>query len=423
MAMSRVGKGRRVLTKKIIALIALFLASAAAVILIVAPNIAQKSDIDNNSGQVGNGQEKQPESEPEPIDLVKEQLDAMTLDEKVAQLLIVENKGQIISETDITRLKTAPYGGYILMEGNYSTLTNTRAFVEELQNNAKTQLIISTDHEGGLVQRIAKITDRSATYIPDMYRLGSTKNEGLAREVGRIMAEEMRTIGINVDFAPDADVFSNPYNPVIGNRSFSEDSQVVARMSAALAAGMESNGVVATYKHFPGHGDTATDSHLSLPIINRTRAELDACDLIPFKYAIQNGAKIIMTGHIALPNVTGDNTPATLSKKINVDILRTELGYDGLIVSDGMNMGALVNNYPESEIYYQAINAGIDMLILPSNPELAMQTIKQNVPEERIDEAVYRILKFKRTYLENYEYLDASYFGSTEHAQVVQRIP
>ena len=283
------------LTKKIIALIALFLASAAAVILIVAPNIAQKSDIDNNSGQVGNGQEKQPESEPEPIDLVKEQLDAMTLDEKVAQLLIVENKGQIISETDITRLKTAPYGGYILMEGNYSTLTNTRAFVEELQNNAKTQLIISTDYEGGLVQRIAKITDRSATYIPDMYRLGSTKNEGLAREVGRIMAEEMRTIGINVDFAPDADVFSNPYNPVIGNRSFSEDSQVVARMSAALAAGMESNGVVATYKHFPGHGDTATDSHLSLPIINRTRAELDACDLIPFKYAIQNGAKIIIS--------------------------------------------------------------------------------------------------------------------------------
>ena len=411
--------------KNFIILCALFLSSCIITALIIAPNMLRNNETKSETENTEMKKEEKtaPEPQPEPVDFVKEKLNAMTLDEKIAQLLIVENKGMTVSEAEIERLKETPYGGYILMEGNYSTLADTRKLVETLQRNAKTQLIIATDQEGGPVQRIAKITDRIATNIPSMNRLGSTGNKALAQEVGRVMAEEMRTIGINVDFAPDADIYSNPYNTAIGLRSFSKDPQTVAEMSVALAQGLEKNGVIATYKHFPGHGDTSTDSHYSLPIIQRTRAELDAGDLVPFKYAIQNGAKVIMTGHIALPKITGDSTPATLSSKINTDILRKELKYEGLIVSDGMNMGALANNYSETEIYYRAINAGIDMLVLPGNPEIAIKSIKENVKKERIDESVYRILKFKENYLKDYQYLNEPYFGSAEHARVVQQIP
>ena len=412
--------------RKTIQLLTLFLVSMTTTIAIVALVSIRKPN--NEPPRQERVLEQQSDSaptikpEPKPVDPIQEQLNAMSLEEKIAQLLVVENKGQTITEAEMSRLKEAPYGGYILMGDNYGTLASTRKFVEELQKRAKTKLIIATDQEGGLVQRIANISDRAATNIPDMYSLGSTNDARLAQEVGRVMAEEMRAIGINVDFAPDVDVFSNPNNNVIGKRSFSDNPQVVTKMSIALARGLEENGVVATYKHFPGHGDTAVDSHLSLPVINRSRNELERSDLVPFWNAIENGAKIIMVGHIALPKVTGDNTPASLSGTIITDILRREYKYDGLVVTDAMNMGAITNNYQEWDSYRRAINAGADMLVLPSNPELAIESIKRNVKIERIDEAAYRVLKFKKENLEDYEYLDESYFGGAEHAEVIQRI-
>ena len=414
---------------KVFSLLVLFLISFCVVTFIVAPRLLMEREATNQPEHLTTKKElEKPESEsvpkPQPeVDQIAEEIKKMTLDEKVAQLLIVQNPGMQISEAEIERLKTAPYGGYILMENNYGTLSATRKFVKNLQSYSKRPLIISTDQEGGNVQRIRMIQDYSATIIPEMYRVGKTNNTELAKEIGRVMAEEMRVIGINVDFAPDADVFLNPNNTVIGRRSFSEKPEAVARMSLALAQGLEENGVIATYKHFPGHGDTAVDSHLSLPVINRTREQLDEEDLVPFKNAIKNGAKIIMIGHIALPKITNNNTPATLSKKINKTILRKELGFDGLIVTDGMNMGALANNYSETEVYYRAINAGVDLLLLPSHPELAIESIKKNVSEERINESVYRILKFKNDYLMDYKYLDNSFFGNAEHQKVVKRVP
>ena len=361
------------------------------------------------------------QASPEPeVDKIQEKLDAMSLDEKAAQLIIAQAPRATISETTTERLETAPYGGYILMGDNYRTLTKTREYVEKLQSLAKTPLIITTDEEGGSVQRIANITNRPATDIPFMYQVGQTGDAEKAKTVGRVLAEEMRTIGINVDLAPDADVYSNPYNTVIGQRSFSSDPEVVAKMSLAVANGLEENGVMAVYKHFPGHGNTATDSHSALPIIESTRAELDAIDLVPFKNVIKNGAKAIMVGHIALPNITGDNTPASLSKKLTTDLLRNELGFKDLIMTDGLNMGALVNNYEDADIYRMAVEAGADLLVLPSDPELAFQTIKENISEERINQSVYRILDFKEKYLSNYAYLDASYFGSDEHKEAVK---
>ncbi len=414
---------------KVFSLLVLFLISFCVVTFVVVPRLLMEREATNQPEHLTTKKElKKPESKsvPKPqseVDQITEEIKKMTLDEKVAQLLIVQNPGMQISEAEIERLKTAPYGGYILMENNYGTLSATRKFVKNLQSYSKRPLIISTDQEGGNVQRIRMIQDYSATIIPEMYRVGKTNNTELAKEIGRVMAEEMRVIGINVDFAPDADVFLNPNNTIIGRRSFSEKPEVVARMSLALAQGLEENGVIATYKHFPGHGDTAVDSHLSLPVINRTREQLDEEDLVPFKNAIKNGAKIIMIGHIALPKITNNNTPATLSKKINKTILRKELGFDGLIVTDGMNMGALANNYSETEVYYRAINAGVDLLLLPSHPELAIESIKKNVSEERINESVYRILKFKNDYLMDYKYLDNSFFGNAEHQKVVKRVP
>ena len=360
------------------------------------------------------------DSEPTEIDPVKEQLGKMTLDEKVAQMLIVDRSEITVSEAEQEMLSKTPYGGYILMGEAYGTLVETREMVEKLQSAAKTPLIITTDEEGGIVQRLQNISSPQATDIPDMYSVGETGDTSYAKEIGRVIAEELRTIGINVDMAPDADVFSNPDNTVIGRRSFSSDPQIVATMSQALAEGLEQNGVAATFKHFPGHGDTATDSHLSLPVINRTREQLNESDLVPFKNAIKNNAQFIMVGHIAMPELTGDNTPATLSYKITTELLRNELGHQNLIITDGLNMGALVNNYSEAEIYTKAVEAGADLLLLPVNPQVALETIKTQIPESRINESVYRILKFKQSWLSKYTYLDTSYFGNADHAAVVK---
>ena len=365
-------------------------------------------------------QEEQVEVQEPEVDKIQERLGTMTLDEKVSQMIIPQAPQATLSEMTSEKLETAPYGGYILMGENYRTLAKTREFVQKLQSLAKTPLIITTDEEGGSVQRIANITNKAATDIPFMYQVGQTGDLTKAKTVGRVLAEELRTIGVNVDFAPDADVYSNPYNTVIGQRSFSSEAETVAKMSQALAEGLEENGVVATFKHFPGHGNTATDSHSALPVIEMTREELDKVDLVPFKNAISKGAKMMMVGHIALPNITGDNTPASLSYELTTGLLRNELGFEGLIVTDGLNMGALVNNYEEAEIYRMAVEAGADLLVLPSDPELAVQTIKENISEERIDQSVYRILSFKDKYLADYEYLDDSYFGSDEHKEAVR---
>ena len=354
---------------------------------------------------------------------IEELISGMSIEEKIAQMLIVQPTSRSISDAMAERLASAPYGGFILLGDNMGSLSSTRDFIRQLQDKSKTPLIIATDQEGGLVQRLRSVSGTTATYVPEMYRLGQTNNPALAKEVGRVMAEEMRVLGINVDFAPVADVYSNPNNTVIGTRSFSMDPSIVSSMSIALADGLQNNGITACYKHFPGHGDTATDSHLSLPIINRTREQLDAVDLLPFKNAISENARMIMLGHIAMPALTGDNTPASMSKTIATDLLRGEFGFDGLIVTDGLNMGALLKNYSEEEIYYRAVEAGADLLVLPLNPELAIQSIKEHISEDRINESLIRIMQFKQDYLANYTYLDESYFGSKEHAEVIRQIP
>jgi len=355
-------------------------------------------------------------------DKIDDIMSGMSLEEKIGQMLVVTFNGTDMNDSLRSLMQDVKPGGIILMGDNYSTVSRTKKLISEFKSLSSVPLIVSTDQEGGRVQRMQKITDVKPTYITDMYSLGNTKDETLAYQVGKVMALEMRTLGINVDNAPVLDVYSNPNNTVIGDRSFGSDVNLVSRMGLSLAKGLEDNGVIPTFKHFPGHGDTETDSHSALPIINKSYEELSNLELMPFKSVIANGAKIIMTAHIALPDITGDNTPASLSKKILTDILRDDLGYDGLIITDGLNMKSLTDNYSNEDVYLKAVDAGVDLLLMPKDPELAIKTIKDNFSEDRINESVRRILEFKYNYLTDYQYTDSSILGSNEHNSVINKI-
>lgn len=346
----------------------------------------------------------------------------MTLDEKIAQMLVLYYMNDTVDSNLESVLAEVKTGGFILMKENITTYDQTKKFVDDVTKDSEIPIIISIDQEGGSVQRLKEISDIEVTNIPDMYDLGAMGNLELAYQVGKVMAEELRTIGVNVTYAPVLDVYSNELNTVIGKRSFSSDPQVVTDMGIQLAKGLEENGVIATYKHFPGHGDTVDDSHVKLPVVQKNYDELSSLELIPFKNAISSGAKIMMVGHISLPNVTGDNTPASLSKKIVTDTLKQKLNYQGLVITDALNMGALTKNYSKEEIYTQAIEAGVDLLLMPSGSKQAIEIIRKNISEERINESVEKILKFKYTYLDQDNRLEKSYLGSTEHQEVIQQI-
>lgn len=353
---------------------------------------------------------------------IEELIGTMSLEEKIGQMIIINyNVSEVNDELRSLLLDVKP-GGFILMQNNYSTFNNTKKFVEDIKSYSELPFIVSTDQEGGSVQRLQLLTDVKATYIPFMSEIGNKNDSVLAYEVGKVLAEEVRTLGINVVYAPVVDVFSNSQNKVIGNRSFGSDKDIVTNMGLSLSKGLEDNGVIPTFKHFPGHGDTSIDSHCSLPIIYKTYEELNELELIPFKKMIDEGAKIIMTAHIALPNVTGDNTPSTMSRSIITGILREKLGYEGLIISDALNMKALTNYYSDEDIFKETVNAGVDILLMPRDARLAINTIKNNFSEERINESVRRILKFKFMYLDEDNILDVSYLGNEEHKSIIDMI-
>lgn len=353
------------------------------------------------------------------IDLI---LENMSLEEKISQMLIIEYDSDYVDDNLKNFLNTTPPGGFILMKDNITTFDKTRQFVSDLKSNSKYPLIISIDEEGGSVQRLKYLIDASPTNIPFMYNVGLTNNSDLAYNVGKVIAEEVRTVGVNVDFAPVLDIYSNPNNTVIGKRSFGSNVDLVSNMGINFTKGLEGNGVIGVYKHFPGHGDTDTDSHISLPIINKSVDDLKKLELVPFSKAIKSGAKIIMIGHIALPTITSDNTPASLSKEI-INILKNDLNYNGLIVTDALNMGAVTGSYSNEEIYIKAIEAGNDLLLIPSDGINTINIIKDKVSENRINESVRKILKFKYDYLDKDIFLDKSYLGSAEHAKIIEQIP
>lgn len=356
---------------------------------------------------------------------VNYKMDNLSIDEKIAQMLIVYYIGDEYDENLSNIIKEVKPGGFILMSDNITTYDRTLNFVKGMQNDSDIPMIISTDEEGGSVQRIKGIRDISVTDIPYMYYLGQTKDKNLAYKVGEIIANELRTIGVNLTYAPVMDIYSNPNNTVIGKRSFGSDPNTVYDMATSLKNGIEDNLVNTCIKHFPGHGDTETDSHFEIPIINKTLDELENSDLLPFIKSI-NDTNMIMVGHIALPKITNSSIPASLSKEIVTDLLKNKYNYKGLVITDALNMKSLTDNYSDKEIYTMAINAGVDLLLMPNGSKNAIKYIKEAIDDEEIDintinESVRKILTYKYSNIKE-NYLDKSYLNKNEYSNVLNQI-
>ena len=356
---------------------------------------------------------------------VNYKMDNLSIDEKIAQMLIVYYIGDEYDENLSNIIKEVKPGGFILMSDNITTYDRTLNFVKGMQNDSDIPMIISTDEEGGSVQRIKEIRDISVTDIPYMYYLGQTKDKNLAYKVGEIIANELRTIGVNLTYAPVMDIYSNPNNIVIGKRSFGSDPNTVYDMATSLKNGIEDNLVNTCIKHFPGHGDTETDSHFEIPIINKTLVELENSDLLPFIKSI-NDTNMIMVGHIALPKITNSSIPASLSKEIVTDLLKNKYNYKGLVITDALNMRSLTNNYSDKEIYTMAINAGVDLLLMPNGSKNAIKYIKEAIDDEEINiniinESVRKILTYKYSNIKE-NYLDKSYLNKSEYSNVLNQI-
>lgn len=357
---------------------------------------------------------------------VEETLKNMTLDEKIGQLMIVFYTKDEMDNTLKSALNDVQPGGFILFKDNITTYEKTLNFIKDIKSNVKIPMFMSIDQEGGNVQRLKSLKDLEVSDIPYMSYVGKLDDEQTTYNLGKLIAEELRVFGINMDFAPVIDVYSNPNNTIIGKRAFGSTSKLVSKHGLKLAKGLEDNGVIAVYKHFPGHGNTEVDSHKDLPIVSKTKEELMNLDLIPFIDIINNNANVIMVGHLAVPNITNDNTPASLSKKLITDFLKEELNYSGLVVTDALNMKALTNYYTDEEICGKAVEAGVDILLMPSSSRKCLKSVKDAIDkgiitEERINESVRKILKLKYEKLKD-EYLDKSYLNNKEHQEIIEKI-
>lgn len=353
-------------------------------------------------------------------------IDEMSLEEKIGQLLIISYRKNDIKEKLPTILEEVKPGGFILFSENITTYDDTINLIKSIKNSNDIPLFIGIDEEGGNVQRLKNLKDYKTSDIPYMSYV-KTIND--AYNLGKVIAEELRVFGINLDFAPVIDCnWDNPKS-AIGKRAFEGDYTTVAKLGVSLAKGLKNNKVIPTYKHFPNHGATATDSHQDLPVINKTEEELLNNDLIPYQEAIKNNADMIMISHLALPKITKDYTPASLSYEIITNLLKKKLGFKGLVVTDALNMQALTKNYSEKEILIKAINAGADLLLMPEDPVNAVKIIKEAVnggliSEEKINESVEKILSLKDSTIKNNynEYLDVSYLNSSEHQDIINSI-
>ncbi|MEX2181833.1 MAG: glycoside hydrolase family 3 N-terminal domain-containing protein [Gemmatimonadaceae bacterium] len=334
---------------------------------------------------------------------------AMPLRDQVAQLVMVWVLGDYTSTSDSSfvlaaqRVQRDRVGGLVMSLGSPIEVAEK---VNALQRLAPLPLLVSSDVEPGLgrleggVFAPGVLAGGNATVLPSNMAIGATRNIEHARAAGRITGEESRAIGIHLAFAPTVDVNNNPLNPVINVRSFGEDPALVAAMGAAFVDGVQSAGVAATVKHFPGHGDTNVDSHLALPVIGVDRARLDAIELVPFRATIAGGAAAVMSAHIALPAVAGDSTPATLAPTILTDLLRDSLGFRGVVVTDAMDMRGIGVGYGMAESAVAAVRAGADILLMPPDVPLAIDAVvaaveRGEIGADRIAASVRRILELK----------------------------
>ena len=351
-----------------------------------------------------------PATRPPPLTWAQRTLARMTLREKVGQLMMPFVLGNFAPEGSETHdrivnvIEQENVGGVIMSVGSPSEVA---VKLNDLQRHSKYPLLVAADLETGAGFRFrgavhipTNIALGGATTFPSLMALGATGDPRHAYQLGRITALEARAMGVHVPFAPVLDVNNNPDNPIINIRSFGEDPKAVADLGVAFVRGLQDYGAVATGKHFPGHGDTGTDSHLDLPVINVGRERLDAIELVPFRAAIAAGMQGIMTAHIAVPEISGETIPATVSKQVLTGLLRSDLGFDGIVFTDAMDMAAIDRLFPRGESAVRAVLAGADVIVMPRDVKQAIDAIVKAIDdgrltEARLDESVGRLLRLK----------------------------
>lgn len=332
-------------------------------------------------------------------DIIEQKLASMTLREKIAQMIVSHSKGYSLDKTSdeykrISNLvQNEKIGGLIFFAGDSY---QEAELINDMQSLSDIPLIISADFERGTKMRLD-----DGSLFPNNMGIGATRNPNLAYNMGRIIAMECRALGIHQNYAPVVDVNNNANNPIINVRSFGEDPKLVSELGIALIRGLQDGGVIATAKHFPGHGDTDIDSHSDLPVLNFGMDRLDSVELVPYYEAIENGVMSIMIAHLAFPAVEHEPfVPASLSQKLVNDLLIDKMNFNGLIVTDALNMEGIKKHFTTEQVALMSVNAGIDLILMPQGETITIDAIEKAVnegiiSEERIDRSVRKILKAK----------------------------
>ncbi|MBP5720214.1 MAG: glycoside hydrolase family 3 protein [Bacteroidales bacterium] len=349
--------------------------------------------------------------------VIEEKISSMSLREKAGQLVIIraeclspsikweettelpQYKIQRLTDEMIATARDYPVGGVLLYGHNIDNPKQLKAFTKEIHALPGAPFLC-IDEEGGRVSRIGGNPNFDVPRYESTASIGKSGNPKKARECAESIGKYLKEYGFDIDFAPVADVNTNPENIVIGNRAFSDSPEVAAKMVAAFVEGMDSKGIASCLKHFPGHGDTRTDTHEGYAVSLKDQGQLLACEMIPFISGIQAGVPMIMTAHVSLPKLTGSDIPSTLSPLVLKDLLRDRLGFKGIIITDAIEMGAIKQHYSTRNATVMAICAGADIVLCPRDYREAVDAITDAVnegviSEERLDESLRRVLALK----------------------------
>lgn len=335
--------------------------------------------------------------------IISEEISNMSVDDKIGQMILAGIDGTTMDANAKKLISQFHVGGIIFYANNFETPEQTVQLVNQLKagNTSNLPLLLSVDQEGGRVTRLPG----GLVNFPPNNQIGQVNVPEFSYQVGTLLGRELKEFGLNLNFAPVLDINSNPNNPVIGDRSFGNHSDIVSNLGIQTMKGIQSQNVIPTIKHFPGHGDTSVDSHLELPIVNKSLTELQELELIPFERAIDDGADVVMVAHILLPELDQTN-PSSMSKAVMTDLLRKQLRFKGVIITDDMTMGAITEHFDIGQAAVESVKAGSDIILVGHDYNnvvkiiSSLKTTVQNgeISEQRLNESIERIIQLKRNY-------------------------
>jgi beta-N-acetylhexosaminidase len=334
---------------------------------------------------------------------ISEVISKMSLEDKIGQMILAGISGTTMDTNAKKLISQFHVGGIIFYKNNFETPEQAVQLVNQLKagNSSNLPLFLGIDQEGGRVTRLPG----GLVNFPSNNQIGKLNNREFSYKVGTLLGHELKEFGLNLDFAPVLDINSNPNNPVIGDRSFGNNSEIVSTLGIQTMKGIQSQNVIPTIKHFPGHGDTSIDSHLELPIVNKSLNELQKLELIPFERAIKHGADVVMVAHILLSELDKTN-PASMSKAVMTDLLRKQLSFKGVIITDDMTMGAITEHFDIGKAAVESVKAGSDIILVGHDYNNVVKitssliTAVENgeISEQRLNESLERIIQLKRKY-------------------------